>query len=84
LLAIVPASPPSRQQLFETKKSATAMSIEPKSALSAIVLQNIEIARRSHRGCSHAVPIMRNGLSTLIIRVKWRLSICCHRSAVSF
>jgi hypothetical protein len=49
LLAIERVRPLSRQQFFETKKSAAAMSTEPESTLSAIVLQNIEIARRSHR-----------------------------------
>jgi hypothetical protein len=41
------ASPSFATAIIRNKKSAAAMSTEPESALSAIVLQNIEIARRS-------------------------------------
>jgi hypothetical protein len=49
-----------------------------------IARQNIEMAHDLVAKPLTLWRIMRNGLSTLIIRVKCRLSILGHRPAVSF
>jgi hypothetical protein len=53
-------------------------------AFSPIALQNIELAHDLAAKPHTLWRSARNGLSTLRIRVKRRLSICCHRLAVGF
>jgi hypothetical protein len=100
LLVIVAIPPFVRRRFRQCEKIFGARSAKVESGFAGqtssfcpeIVLQNIEIAhdliaKRSH---PRVTPedvlwrIRRKRLSTLKIRVKRRLSIWCHRPAVSF
>jgi hypothetical protein len=69
---------------FRQKKNRERDQQKWNPVLRPIALQNIQTAHDLIAGARPLWRIMRNGLSTLKIRVKRRLSIWWHRPAVSF
>jgi hypothetical protein len=81
LLAIVAAPPFFYGAVFSAQKIRSAIS---KSGMRPIARQNIEVAHDLIAEPRTPWRIMRNGISTLKIRVKRRLRFWWHRPAVSF
>jgi hypothetical protein len=70
--------------VFRTRKNPERDQQKWNPVLRPIALQNIEVAHDLIAKPRTLWRIMRNGLSTLKIRVKRRLSFWWHRPAVSF